>query len=608
MEQITAMKITGLTLTDFRNHKQAESYSFDDLTYISGHNGTGKTTIAHGIAYALYGVSYYGEQKIERLMNEQAAGTQVQLDFTDQNGKAHTLIRKRNGDKTALMLDTYTVRQTEIEKMFCDKDTFLSMFNPTYLTERLGEKGRALILKYLKAVPAEAVIAEMSESFRSYLDGIDTYHSSPEELLKGYRDMIRQSENQLTMIEGNIQSVKEAKQSAEQKLAVLYNEKSVATAKWNTLSNKQFDGIDLEDLEIVKGILTEKLMKRPNSLDIAITETKTKIEQIEQKSYVSKYAQAKAENQAKVNMLMDRYRVLEKRIKGLKAGQQCPTCLTKITNENLSEVKKGLLDELNSVAKSGKLLLEQGHELDELDRKSEEVFEKFQRNDAAKLRKEVYELENQREAGANLTEIREQLEQIDEQLRLGNLSEDEAAELSALEADIIGIDAQIKAITEISNEKRLEDIYIQQKSLNEQILQYRNILAALTEYISKRTELSVSDIQMPNVKIKLCEVVRTTGELVSVFKFMYRGRDYTALSLSEKTLAGIEITAMIRKVTGIDCPICIDNTESIAAFNNVPMPSQTLLLRMKKGIPLTVQSRSGEKARPVQVQELKKAS
>lgn len=607
MEQITAMKITGLTLTDFRNHKQAERYSFDDLTYISGHNGTGKTTMAHGIAYALYGVSYYGEQKIERLMNEQAAGTQVQLDFTDQNGKAHTLVRKRNGDKTALMLDTYTVRQTEIEKMFCDKDTFLSMFNPTYLTERLGEKGRTLILKYLKAVPSETVIAEMSENYRSYLDGIDLAHTSPEELLKGYRDMIRQSENQLTMLEGNIQSVKEAVESAEQKLAVLYNEKNVAATKLKTLSDKQFDGIDLDDLEILKGILTEKLMT-PNSLNAAIMELKTKIEQVEQKPYVSKYAQAQTENRAQVKTQSEKYKSLANRIKGLRPGTQCPTCLMKITDQNLSDVRASMRVELENIAAYGRELVKQGQELAELDSKSEKVFEQFQRNDADKLRMELFDLEDRKKSEGNLKEIREQLEQIDEQLRLGNLSEDEAAELSALEADIIGIDAQIKAITEISNEKRLKDIYIQQKSLNEQILQYRNILAALTEYISKRTELSVSDIQMPNVKIKLCEVVRTTGELVSVFKFTYRGRDYTALSLSEKTLAGIEITAMIRKVTGIDCPICIDNVESIAAFNNVPMPSQTLLLCMKKGIPLTVQSRSGEKARPVQVQELKKAS
>ncbi len=45
----------------------------------------------------------------------------------------------------------------------------------------------------------------------------------------------------------------------------------------------------------------------------------------------------------------------------------------------------------------------------------------------------------------------------------------------------------------------------------------------------------------------------------SAFKFDYCGREYTTLSLSEKTLAGIEISAMLRRITGKDYPICIDN-------------------------------------------------
>ena len=50
MEQITSMKITGLTLTNFRNHSETEHFDFGDLSYITGHNGTGKTTIANIIA------------------------------------------------------------------------------------------------------------------------------------------------------------------------------------------------------------------------------------------------------------------------------------------------------------------------------------------------------------------------------------------------------------------------------------------------------------------------------------------------------------------------------------------------------------------------------
>ena len=99
MEQISSMKITGLTLSNFRNHSETKHFDFGDLSYVTGHNGVGKTTIAHAVCYALYGVSFYGEQKIERLMNDKSDTVQVQLYFTDQNGVSHTLIRTRNNDK-----------------------------------------------------------------------------------------------------------------------------------------------------------------------------------------------------------------------------------------------------------------------------------------------------------------------------------------------------------------------------------------------------------------------------------------------------------------------------------------------------------------------------
>ena len=52
-----------------------------------GHNGTGKTTMAHGICYALYGVSYYGEQKIERLMNEKLPERRCSLTLPTKMGQ-----------------------------------------------------------------------------------------------------------------------------------------------------------------------------------------------------------------------------------------------------------------------------------------------------------------------------------------------------------------------------------------------------------------------------------------------------------------------------------------------------------------------------------------
>lgn len=95
---------------------------------------------------------------------------------------------------------------------------------------------------------------------------------------------------------------------------------------------------------------------------------------------------------------------------------------------------------------------------------------------------------------------------------------------------------------------------------------------------------------MPNVSITLFETFKTTGELKDVFRFAYKGRDIAVLSLSEKTAAGIEIAGLFRRVAGLELPLCVDNTESIAVFDQSQFPRQTVLLRMVKGAPLSVRT------------------
>ena len=97
MEQITEISIKEISLSGFRNQKEHVSFALGDVNCVSGHNGTGKTTLAHAVAFAFYGVTYFGEQKADRLINSESAGCEVKVDFTDQNGVLHSLIRRRYG-------------------------------------------------------------------------------------------------------------------------------------------------------------------------------------------------------------------------------------------------------------------------------------------------------------------------------------------------------------------------------------------------------------------------------------------------------------------------------------------------------------------------------
>lgn len=605
MEQITAMKITGITLNNFRNHTETTHFDFGDISYITGHNGTGKTTMAHAVCFVLYGVTYYGEQKIERLMNENADNVQVQLHFIDQNGAAHTLMRTRKNEKYSVLMDGYTVNQSRIEQMFGDKNTFIAMFNPTYLIENMGNDGRELILRYLKPVSQKDVLAAIP-TYQTHLENIDLETQSPEEALKDTRAAIRRVEQQLDVLQGHIESIEESQKTADVKLGELYSEKRSVEEKIKALKEKQFEGIDTEDFAIQRDVLTRKLSNNAGE-DPAITTAKEKLAEVKARVYSSKFTQAIAEASAEYNSLAKQYNELKERITALKVGDVCPTCKMQVTETNIEEIRNHLIAECSRIGELGKGVVARGKEIAELDKKAKAQFEQWKADDIAKFTAELEELQNKTER-VDVSEIRSKLDELADLEKYGNLSEQELSELGDLEATLIGINAQIETVEQSASEERLKSALVEKDVFIEQMKKYKDIVTALTEYIFKRADLATAELKMPNVEIRLFEVIRGTGEVKNAFKFDYKGREYTTLSLSEKTLAGIEISALIRRITGKDYPVCIDNTESIAAFNDVDMPSQVMLIRVVKGQPLTVKFQNNYTAAVPAENEMRKAA
>lgn len=604
MKKITSMKILSLEMENFRNHTENERFELGDMTFISGHNGTGKTTMAHAVCYVLYGVNYYGLQKIERIINEKANSVKVKLEFMDQDGEVHTLIRARKADKGTLLLDGYSVTNEEIEQNFCDKRLFLSMFNPSYLVETLGEKGRELVLKYLAPIAPETVIEKLP-SFSAVLNNISFKEDSPDLLIQSFRDDIRRAEQQIDVLSGNIQSIKENSATAKQKLDALYADKRSTEAQIQKLELKQFEGIDVEELSFEKDLIMDKLSEGKNTENSERAKLEEKLGAVLNRKYESQFTKPIAEAKAEYDSYVKQYNSLLERCKKVKVGMKCPTCFTEITESNIGSVQGEMKKSLKELLDLANGAAARGREAVELDNKSKASFEQNKKDDAEKLKQQIAELK-QSDTNVDVSSLRRELEEIGQKITFGNLSEVEVSELNDLKATLVGITAEIKTLEEMCDDKKIKDAINQQASFEEQIEQNTIKINAVKEYISKRTELMTASLKMPNVTIRLEEVFRTTGEVKNVFKFDYKGRDYNTLSLSEKTLAGVEIAAMVRKICSIDCPICVDNTESIAAFNNVPMPTQTILLKFIKGQPLTVQSRNNLQV--VNGAELKKAS
>lgn len=117
-------------------------------------------------------------------------------------------------------------------------------------------------------------------------------------------------------------------------------------------------------------------------------------------------------------------------------------------------------------------------------------------------------------------------------------------------------------------------------------------------YISKRAELTFSKLKLNRVAISLYDVVKTTGEVKDTFKFTYNGRQYDRLSLSEKIRAGMEVSELVKRLTGRNYPVFVDNMESVDDLANVKPSGQVIMARCVRGTPLAVRPVDQPQAMP----------
>ena len=84
------------------------------------------------------------------------------------------------------------------------------------------------------------------------------------------------------------------------------------------------------------------------------------------------------------------------------------------------------------------------------------------------------------------------------------------------------------------------------------------------------------------------DVVKSTGEVKDTFKFQYGGRRYDRLSLSEKIRAGMEVSELMKRLTGRNYPVFVDNMESVDDLANVRPTGQIIMAKCVSGAALQV--------------------
>lgn len=596
MKKIEQFQITSMNISGFKSYEEPIEFVFGNPTVITGGNGRGKTSIADAIAFAVTGLPFFGERGIDRLHNENNPDATVQMCFVDEAGVAHELTRVRRKNRMTITYDGYEIRQLDLADLFGERDVFLSILNPLYFIEELGENGKNLLERYLPLIPQETILAQLPEPVRESLK--DEEILSPDAYLKRRREEIRGLEERITYLGGQKDLAAAQGQQHEKMQAELAENLAVLRAEIAALEEKQFDGLDpvktqerLVELshryeEIVRDERGDTMQKQRE-----LHTLREKIIRRQAEQYQSKFTEPLAEITSKVNDLGMRYKRETSAYKAFHAGMDCPTCHRRVTEETLPEVQTALKEAISQLWAAGTELKGQLTELQEMDKKAKETFEAFQADDLRKWEAEAAELEQRCKEQTGGTQdgeqMRSEIQSLTADLEYGNLTQAEYDRLGECREQCREVEAKISALNAMAAEE-MPDFDREIREAQETIGGIKRTMTNVIAYISKRAELTFSQLKMNRVEISLYDVVKSTGEAKDTFKFTYSGRRYDRLSLSEKVRAGMEVSELVKRLTGRNYPVFVDNMESVDDLANVRPTGQVIMAKCVSNAPLQV--------------------
>ena len=588
MKKIEQFQITSMSISGFKSYEGPTDLVFGNPTVITGGNGRGKTSIADAIAFVVTGLPFFGERGIDRLHNESNPDVAIRMCFVDETGAHHELTRTRRKNRMTITYDGYEIRQLDLNDMFGERDVFLSILNPLYFIEELGESGKNLLEMYLPMIPHETVLAELSEPVREALKNESLL--SPDVWLKRRREEIRGLEERITYLGGQKDLAESQSKTYEQTHQDLAGQMEKLRWEIDGLEAKQFAGMNTSEMQERLVELSQRYDEaaRDDRSDAAeqqsnLSALREKIARRQAEQYQSKFTQALADISAKVKELGARYQREAAAYKAFHAGMECPTCHRPVTEQSLPEVQTALKKVISELYAAGTEQRSQLTELQEMDKKAADTFEQFKADDLTKWQADAAELERlcQELAGSASKEVerlRMEIQSLSAELDYGNLTQPEYDRLAECRKELQQCEAKLSALEAmVAADTPDFDKEIQQAK--DAIGEIKRSMTDVVAYICKRAELTFSQLKMNKVEISLYDVVKSTGEAKDTFKFTYGGRRYDRLSLSEKIRAGMEVSELMKRLTGRNYPVFVDNMESVDDLANVRPTGQIIMAK-----------------------------
>ena len=315
-------------------------------------------------------------------------------------------------------------------------------------------------------------------------------------------------------------------------------------------------------------------------------------------------------------------------------GDECPSCKQVITKQAVNALNgelqkqvteaKGVIHKkqtdfqatLAELEKEGKQLLASITKTKEEDAVNRNKFELSKKETIAKLQQEldkvVFQLNNlSKEEEKFINEQKAKVSVLQKQIEalgLNKLEKDNADIQKAFDEQVrkerATLQQQLQVLRKekdsvLQNQTKRESLMKQDKKNKEELLKKQSEVEAI-EKKEALIEKQIAHMKIFNaqktamlnrflakhlnaVSIKLEKTVQSTGEIKDCFEILYKEKELKICSTSETIKAGIELSHMVRELSGLDYPVFVDNGESITSYDvSATQTIETMVVKDKK--------------------------
>jgi DNA repair exonuclease SbcCD ATPase subunit len=621
------IELQSLTLRNFKGIKELIVNFNPTETFISGKNGTGKTTVFDAFNWLLWGKNSENQTDFEIKTLDKDNNPIHELEhevhgillvdgvlvdirrvysekWTKKHGNEH---RELTGHKTDFYINDVPAQLAEYKKYVNDEiipDSLSRLLtDPLYFNVHLDWNKRRSILTEISGDFPDKLVIESDERFQELQPIFDSGKTLDQKKAE-ISPKIKKMKDDLKLIPARIDEVDRTRpvtvdvaeleqqiQSIDTKIKA---ENDIINDVQKQINDKhEKNRANLEKIQTLKTEIQKENAKESERLNAGITEAKSKRFGIQSK--INEIQQEKSELQRSINTKESKVQSLTAlnltlknkffEIKGqeLKKGEiptSCNSCGTAFSQQYLAEKESEIVSEFNKnqVDKLSKIKTDAENNNENILSLNKEIESlKVQIDSKTSIEKSlveslekivVPEVSTDRCEPAKVTELKAQIEQIETQNE--SIPEfDKSTVLAKIEALIV---EKSPLVTKLYNASQIEKIDAritelkgEQKTLSQEIATLERIEYLIAEFVKSKIQKVEDKVNSLFIfaKFKMFDM-QVNGQESPTCICMHNGVPFPSVNNAMRPNLGLDIIRTMQDFYQIKAPIFIDNRESIS--------------------------------------------